>query len=514
MAEPADQKNYGKLARRGMVWGAVREASRSLLFLPTSMILARLISPEEAGVAAAASFFTQLAGRLTQFGLGAAVMRIKDLTEEHLAAVFVLSVALGVTAWGALTLGAPAAGDIFNSPAIAKIMPIAGLEFIVVALAAVPSAILAREMRYRESVSSETAGWTSECGSAVILAWLGFSYWSIVLSSLIGDVVRLVGRMWQTRWRPRVTFTAQAAKEVLSFGAGIYAKTLLEYLSQNLDNLIVGRVLGLTALGYYDKAFSTMMRLSTRLNLNGPAISFRLFALMREDRERFRRGYRRIILSATMLGYPIMVGLIFAAPELIRVLFGERWALAIVPFQVLCGVAILRLLNAYASTASQAMGRIWSEVARQLLFVVILVLSVLALSRWGINGAAVGVLLATCAVTVLLQALVRHSTGFSWRDLLGPQWPAVQCAAGLAVILLLTRLGLTRAAPSLSPLAGLAILGSVGAAYYMAFLLLCRAPDVQETVYDALKEFTPSVATRFRAWTKFEPAGSPISFKP
>ncbi len=66
LAESADKKNYGKLARRGMVWGAVREASRSLLFLPTAMILARLISPEEAGIAAAASFFTQLAGRLTR----------------------------------------------------------------------------------------------------------------------------------------------------------------------------------------------------------------------------------------------------------------------------------------------------------------------------------------------------------------------------------------------------------------------------------------------------------------
>ncbi len=164
-------------------------------------------------------------------------------------------------------------------------------------------------------------------------------------------------------------FTRQAAREVLSFGAGIYVKTLLEYGSQNLDNLIVGRVLGVTALGYYDKAFATMMRLSTRLNLNGPAISFRLFALMQEDRERFRRGYRKIILSATLLGYPVMTGLIVAAPELIRVLFGERWSPATVPFQVLCAVAMLRILNAYASTATQAMGRIWSEVGRQFLFV-------------------------------------------------------------------------------------------------------------------------------------------------
>lgn len=498
MAEPTDTKNYGKLAKHGMLWGVVREASRSLLFLPTAMVMARLLSPEEAGVAAAASFFTQLAGRLTQFGLGAAVMRITNLTSDHLAAVFVLSLGFGVAAWGLLVVGASAAGQVFNSAEIAGILPVAGLEFIVVALGAVPAAVLAREMRYREAVTTETAGWVSECAASVLLAWYGLSYWSIVLAGLIGDVVRLVGRIWQTRWRPQFRFTARAAREVFSFGAGIYVKTLLEYASQNLDNLIVGRVLGVTALGYYDKAFSTMMRLSTRLNLNGPAISFRLFALMQEDRERFRRGYRKIILSATLLGYPVMVGLIVTAPELIQVLFGSRWAAAIVPFQVLCAVAILRLLNAYASTASQAMGLVWSEAGRHALFVVVLVSSVFTMSRWGINGAAIGVLLATCLMTVLLQSLVRRTTEFTWHDLLAPQIPAIQCALGMAAVLLATRLGLKAVAPAWPALGILAVCGVAGGVYYVTFLLSARDADVTEIIQETLKEFAPSIAGRFK----------------
>jgi lipopolysaccharide exporter len=497
-----------------MVWGAVREASVSLLFLPTAMILARLISPEEAGIAAAASFFTQLAGRLTTFGLGAAVIRIKNLTSEHLAAVFVFGMVLGVGAWGVLALGAEAAGQAFRSAEIAKILPVAGIEFVLLGLGAVPAALLTREMRYRESVATETAGWTTECVSSVVLAWLGFSYWSIVLGGLFGDFVRLVGRVWLTKWRPTVSFSRQAARDVLSFGAGIYFRTLLEYGAQNLDNLIVGRVLGVTALGYYDKAFAMMMRISARLNLTGPGISFRLFALMQEDRERFRRGYRKIIMSATLLGYPAMVGLIVAAPELIRVLLGERWSPATVPFQVLCAAAMLRILNAYASTATQAMGRIWSEVGRQFLFVIVLVLSVFAFSRWGINGAAVGVLVATCVMTTLLQLLVRRITGFSWPDLLAPQAPAIKCAVGMASVLLVARLALTGFAPTLPALARLAVLGFSGAAYYAAFLIFHKAPDVHETVHDTLKEFATRMAVRFRRWAKFEPSGSPISSKP
>ena len=192
---------------------------------------------------------------------------------------------------------------------------------------------------------------------------------------------------------------ARRREDILSFGLGIYVKNLLEYCTQNIDNLIVGRVLGMTSLGYYDKAFNTVTKLSERISLGGPGVSLTAFALMQDDLPRFRRAYRKVILSVSLVGYPVLAGMAVVADELVEVMFGSRWQPAALPLQILCVAAMLRQVSFYASSATQAQGYIWSEVKRQALAVVLAVVGVAWLSRWGIAGAAVGVLLSVVSPT-------------------------------------------------------------------------------------------------------------------
>jgi O-antigen/teichoic acid export membrane protein len=285
-------------------------------------------------------------------------------------------------------------------------------------------------------------------------------------------------------------------REMISFGAGIYAKNLLEYAVQNLDNLVVGRMIGITALGFYDKAYSTVSRVTTKINLAGPSVSFRIFALIQDEPERFRRAYRKVVLSVTLVGYPVLTGMIVAAPQLIEVLYGRQWLPAILPFQILAAAAMLRLLNTYASSATQAKGRIWAEVRRQALFILVLVVAVAALSPWGIAGAAGGVLLSTIFMTVLLQSLVGRLSGLSWADMLAPQIPAVVCSAGLLVVVLLTRMAVQTAYPQSPPLLVLAACAITGAVYYVGFLLTARFGDVREVVHETAQDLAPGIAKR------------------
>ena len=239
-------------------------------------------------------------------------------------------------------------------------------------------------------------------------------------------------------------------REMLSFGIGIYAKRLLDYGTQNLDNLVVGRVLGLTALGLYDKAFNTVNKIASRLTLNGPNVTFRIFALIHEDRERFRRAYRKVMLTSTLVSYPALATLIVVAPQLFLILFGEKWLSAVAPFQILCVAAMPKMLNAFASTAVQAIGQVWSEVWRQLVSILLLVVAVAAFSRWGIEGAAFGVLVTTLTQSVLMYGLLGTTSGLTPRDVLAPQVPSLLCAAGAATIAVLTGQALRadRAGPS------------------------------------------------------------------
>lgn len=488
--------SYGKIAKVGVVWGFIREAGTSLLILPTSMILARLLTPQEAGIAAAASFFMQLCARLTQFGFGASLVRSRTITPHHLSSVFTVNLAIGILAWGGLTLFAPVAGTFLRSADAGALIPAAALTFLIMPFGTVPTAIMSRDMRYVQGATSEWVGVAMESVVAVLLAWFGYSFWSLVYARLAADASRTICRLIMTGWLPRVGFSRAAMHEMFSFGLGMYFKHLLDFSAQNLDNLVVGRMLGMTALGFYDKAFTTMHKLTRKLSLAGPAVSFRIFSMIHDEPERFRRAYRKVILSATLVGYSLVTGMIVTAPQLIEVLFGSQWLPAVVPFQVLSAAAYLRLLNTYASTATQAKGQIWSEVKRQGLFTAVLVICVALFARWGITGAAFGVLLSTILMTVMFQILVQRLTKLSWWDLCSPQIPGIICAVGLAAALGLLVASARIVAPGAPALVLLLLSMAVGAIYFLAFLKFCPFPEVRSIVRETAVDLAPGIAKR------------------
>jgi PST family polysaccharide transporter len=493
------KRYYGKVAKRGLLWGFFRFGANTLVAVPTTVVLARLLSPSEFGIFSAASFFLMLASRLTQFGFGVSLVRAKSITEDQVSSVFFANVLLASSAWAGLAFLSPYLGRFLRSDDIARVLPVAGAGFVLVSMGSVSTALLSRQMRWRDSTTTDWLGTITNTALSIVLAWKGFSYWSLVYAQLANQAVTSIARMWMVRFRPRLRFSRDGLGEIFSFGLGIYAKNLLDYAAQNLDNIVVGRLLGVTALGYYDKAFSFTSKLMVNINLTGPGVSFQVFALIHEERERFRKAYRKVMLMVTLVGYPVFTAMIVVAPALIETLFGRRWMPSVLPFQILCLASMLKLLNTYASTATQAKGMIWSEVKRQAGFTVVLVVAVALLCRYGIVGAAAGVLVAIVCMTVLMQTLVKELSGLAWRDMLGPQLPAVACSAQVAAALVLTRIALQ--AWLGAPPAPLVLAASllVGGLCYLAFVLLAPAREMRGVVEEMLQDIAPGLARRLGA---------------
>jgi O-antigen/teichoic acid export membrane protein len=198
------------------------------------------------------------------------------------------------------------------------------------------------------------------------------------------------------------------------------------------------------------------------------------------------------------------------APSLFELLFGARWLPAVPAFQFLCVAGMIKLLNSYASSAAQATGMIWSEVRRQIVSTLVLAVSVAILCRWGIAGAAAGVLMATALTTLLMQQLIRRLTGFGWRDLIEPQVPALICSLGLAVVVGISRLALDKYAGPTAAWATLLIGISLGGLYYVAFLLFSGFSDIREIVWETLDDLSPSAARRIRAFPSIRSLTAPV----
>jgi PST family polysaccharide transporter len=487
--DPSKQ-SYSKLARVGAVWSIVRQAGHEVIAIPTSVILARLLAPDDFGIAAAATFFIVLSSRLTQFGFNAAIVRIRDLRPEHTSSVFLVNLVLGVLTYSILLTASPIIGQFLKSAEAGSLIPLAALSFLFNPFGTVPAALITRRMQFGYGTACD---WTDAAvGNIVtlVLAFQGYGFWSIPAGQVSGTACQVVLKVYLSGWRPTLRFSRPAIRELLSFGLGLQTKRLLEFATFNLDTLVVGRVLGMTALGYYDKGFATMDRIVKRLTLGNAY--FRIFSIIHEEPLRFRRAYSRLLLTISMIGVPAFASAIVMAEPLFMLLYGKKWLPAVLPFQMLCVGGLLKLLNTYAGQANEATGNIWPQVQRQAIGAGCIVIgAMVGAMTAGVTGAATGVAAGMAILTVSMQALVRRITGLTWGEMLWPQIPALTCTALLVVVLLATEQMVRLFVPEPAAwllLGAQALCGGIG---YALFVLFNPFSELSEIVTDSAHQFLP-----------------------
>jgi O-antigen/teichoic acid export membrane protein len=498
------KKSYGKAAKVGVLWTVAQQLMRHGVAIPASMVMARLLSPGEFGIAAAAAFFVTFTHRMTELGLNAALVRLKKLRPDHESSVFAVSLALGVLSWGALVAAAPLVGDFFRSAEVGRVVSISAWAFLITPWSTVPSALLHRRLRFKAMAVVDWAGTIVGAVLAIVLAWRGYSYWSLVYGQLASTGVTVVAKMAVAWWTPSLRVSREALSELWSFGIGVQTKRILEFATQNLDNLLVGRTIGIVALGLYDKAFMTVQRVHQTLNL-GPAVSFRIFAILQDDTSRFRRAYQKVLLTVAVLSIPPLAVCVIVAPHLFEVMYGATWLPAVPAFQVLCLASMIKLTSTHAARANEAKGLIWRQVMQHVAYVILIVLGVWVGSRWGITGVAVGVLSARLTLAVLIHNLLRQAIDASWSDMLRPLVPGA--AVGAVTVAVVAGAGalVRQFDPQPQVLLLLAVQALAAVLVYVPLVAYSPFQDLRAVVRETIEDFAP----RLLRWAPTVPPPAP-----
>jgi PST family polysaccharide transporter len=487
--------SHARQAKSGFLWGLLGRTSTTVVAVAASMVMARLLTKEDFGVAAIATFFIQIAQRLSNLGFNTALMRLPQIRKEHSASVFTINVALGVAGALILAASAPLFAAFYKSADAGRVIPIAGLTFAIGCLGTVPSALLARQLRFKTLVAIESFYSYLLAAVSIGLALRGWGYWSMTYSLLVGATVDATLKFAVAGWRPSLSFSRAAFNELWSFGAGLHLKRLLETVAKTIDNMVIGRTLGLAPLGVYDKAFTTMNRAVTLVSSAGQVVSISVLGKIQDDDARFRSAFRKVILGISMIGYPTFAVLAVMAYPIIVVMFGREWVSAVVPFQLLCGAGILKILVSYVSSAVQAKGRVWGEVWRQAAYIVLIVIGVAVGSWWGLTAASAGVLIATTVMAVLMADLLTKISTIAWRDVVVPQRTGVLCAIVIAAAVGATKMAIGNVVGA--PLGvgpQLAIESAVSAASCLLYLLVCPFEEGRQLFQETVRDVTPKFA--------------------
>lgn len=427
MSQPLDEgsapgsPSLNRAVKRGMVWIAIERGGLQFLNLFTSVVLARLLAPAAFGLMGMSGFFTGISSRLIHLGFGAAVIRRPEIRPDHIATLFVATLVINTTICLVLVALSPLAGRYFDNPLVGDVLRWMALIFVLRSIGACPSALLRRRLDFRANAFASFIDAGVKLVVAVPLAWQGYGVWALVYGELAGSLCDKLYLAWAARWVPSLRCSRAALNDLFVFGMNMSLRSIIGYVSEHVDNLIVGKSLGMTALGFYEKSYNLIRLPVSELSGRLGVVIFPALARMQGEPGRFRAAFRKAALGMSLIGYPLFATFAVLGGPLILVLYGAQWAPAIVPFQILAVAGPLRMTAILSSSAVDACGRLGSDVRRRAFTLCIMVPAVFVGIRWGIVGVATAVLLTQVLSFTLLVTLLHRVTPVRAADLLRPQ---------------------------------------------------------------------------------------------
>jgi O-antigen/teichoic acid export membrane protein len=440
--------------------------ANGLVQLGVLAFLARLLTPADYGLVGLAGVFSTLGGFLGQFGIGVALVQRPDLTERDVRAGFTLCMGLAVALALITVAAAPLIALLFRSPDLVPVLRVLSLTFPFANLGYVAESLLDRALAWRRNMwvnlISTVVG---NAAVACVLAVLGFGVWSLVLSQLSAALLRSVLLLYAMPHPKRLLFDGHELGTFFRFGRGLTTARLFNYGASQADYLIVGRVLGVTPLGYYTRAFRLMLIPINYFATVVTRVLFPTMARLQQEPEKLAAAY---LTGGAILGAvsgPLSALLVVLAPELVVVMLGPRWAPVVAPFQVLAAGLALRSGFLMAYVLDGAMGDMGKRIVRDGVYAGAVAIGCAALVRWGLTAVAWAVFLAVVIHYVLGAAMSRRLLGFSWSEYWHSQWPTLVLGAVTALVALPVRLALrARGAPDLIVLGGTVAMASAAGA--------------------------------------------------
>jgi O-antigen/teichoic acid export membrane protein len=460
---------------RGLVWQLAGRGTWQISQVLVVALLARLLTPHEYGVAGMVLVIISFEPLLAGTGLAATLVQRQAITELDKATVFWTNAAVGLLACLIGVAVSPLVADFYGNSQVEPLFAALSVVFFISSLSSVQANLLIREMDFRSLELRSTAATLVAAAAAILIAVEGGGAWALVAQQLAFFTVSLVLLTAFSRWRPRLMYSRDSLRELRAFGSHVSGTILMNQLTQNTDNVLIGRFLGASALGLYSLGYSVIMLAFSRITSPVIQILFPVFSRVQHDRRRLASLWLRSLRVMAAITMPAMLGLIVVAPDMVTVVFGPRWHDATPVIQILAPVGLAIGLQGLSSIVLQAVGQTRIQFKYSCIqFGASMVAFVVGL-HWGI----VGVAGCFAAVNVFLQPVYLHlaarSAGIDLRQCGQALSGVIQATAAVVAVAVLTRsLLLADGVPVALRLA----CTIAAAAVVYGIVLIWRAPEV------------------------------------
>jgi teichuronic acid exporter len=431
---PPDAAEVRLQARRGISWNLVGAVVTNVMRLVTVVVLGRLLDPHDFGVVAAALTVTVLLHNIRDIGLGPALIQRANLERGHIEAAFATSLYIGLVIAAVLFVAAPQIGRVYDIPESVDVLRALGVIFALRGLSTASMVLCQRAMNFRAVALVDALSYGIGSVVAMTFAARGAGPWSLVAGYLVEELISTVLYLRLSPPAMSLRLSGVHLRELLGFGAGQTVIQLAGILATYGDNFVVGRSLGATALGLYTRAYDLIKLPSAVFGNVVGNVLFPAFSRLQHDQARLAAGFRRVIMVNALVLLPASACLIAIAPEAIRVVMGESWGSAVLPFRILAITMVARTSYKVSAMVASATGAVSPIAIANVIYMVLVVAGALLSIHWGIAGVATTTALSLVVVYLHCTYVAMKVSGVSATDLGRAHLPGLLIALAVALI--------------------------------------------------------------------------------
>lgn len=403
----------------GVIWKFGERVSAQAVNFIVSIILARLLLPEDYGLIALVTVFITICNKIVVSGFATSLIQKKDADNLDFSTVFYFSLAVAAVLYAGLFFAAPFIAEFYSAESapelFIQVIRVMGLNLFIIAVNSVQQAYVSRTMQFRKFFFSTIIGTVVSAVAGIALAYMGKGVWALVAQNMILAVVNGIVLWFMVKWRPQLKFSFKRLKVLYSYGWKIFVASLIKILYTDLRSLVIGKVYTAADLAFYNKAQSFPQLIDTNVEGTIDSVLFPAISKKQSNVDDMRAMLRRAIKTTSYILMPLLAGLSAVAKPFVIILLTDKWAESIPLMQILAFSFVFAPVELENLQAIKAIGRsdiaLKVEIIKKVVGVIILIISI----PFGVTAIAVGMVISTTLSAIINAIPNKKLLGYTFK---------------------------------------------------------------------------------------------------
>lgn len=416
---------------KGFMWRFAERCGAQLVSFVVSIVLARILSPEDYGTIALVTVFTAILQVFVDSGLGTALIQKKDADDLDFSSVFYFNFIVCLVLYAVMFLAAPYIALFYEDSILTSVIRVLSLTIVISGVKGIQQAYVSRNMLFKRFFFSTIGGTIFSAFLGIGMACAGFGVWALVAQQISNTAIDTLILWITVKWRPKKVFSWQRLKYLLSFGWKLLVSALLDTGYNNLRNLIIGKLYSPTDLAFYNQGDKFPKVIVTNINASIDSVLLPTMSNVQEDRERVKQMTRRAIKTSTYIMAPLMMGLAFCAEPIVRLVLTDKWLFCVPFLRIFCITYMFWPVHTSNLNAINAMGRsdwfLRLEIVKKIVDMAIL----LSTMWFGVMAMAYSLLLGSVLSQIINAWPNRKLLGYGYIEQVRDFAPGILLAVGM-----------------------------------------------------------------------------------